>query len=80
LKTTVTIRASKLTESTVNAPSAETDLQVAMDNRHKAMLAGNGEIQCCRPCLELACASKSKMTPVFETPGLLDLLIFALAD
>jgi uncharacterized protein YdeI (BOF family) len=44
LKTTVTIRASKLTESTVNAPSAETDLQVAMDKRHKAMLAGDGEI------------------------------------
>jgi Domain of unknown function (DUF4440) len=44
LKTTVTIRATKLPESTMNAPLAETDLQVAMNKRHKAMLAGDGEI------------------------------------
>jgi hypothetical protein len=46
-KTTVTIRATKLPGGTMNrmeASSGERDLAIAMAERHKAMLAGDGEI------------------------------------
>jgi Domain of unknown function (DUF4440) len=45
LRTTVTIHATKLSKAPMGeiAASAESDLRVAMDERHKAMLAGDSE-------------------------------------